>query len=229
MSRKFNLLVFDWDGTLMDSEARIVACLRGAIRDLELESRDEEALKNIIGLGLREAVSTLYPDSNDDLLRQLTDRYRYHFLTADPTPSTLFNGAEQILRQLADAGYLMGVATGKGRAGLDKVLEETGVGSLFHATRCADETLSKPNPQMLHEVMDELGAEPGETLMIGDTEYDMLMARNASTGALAVSYGVHTLERLLKCTPLGCIHDIKELEIWLGEYAPEPAIEQRRG
>lgn len=218
MSRKFNLLVFDWDGTLMDSEARIVACLRAAIGDLELEARDEEELKNIIGLGLREAVSTLYPGSDDVLLRQLTDRYRYHFLTADPTPSAMFDGAERMLRQLADAGYLMAVATGKGRAGLDKVLEETGVGPIFHATRCADETFSKPHPQMLHEVMDELGTEPGETLMIGDTEYDMLMARNAGTGALAVSYGVHAKERLLACSPLGCIRDIKELEMWLSDY-----------
>ncbi len=221
MSRKFNLLVFDWDGTLMDSEARIVACLRAAIGDLDLEHRDEEALKNIIGLGLREAVSTLYPGSDDVLLRQLTDRYRYHFLTADPTPSELFDGAERVLRQLANEGYLLAVATGKGRAGLDKVLEETGLGPLFHATRCSDETFSKPNPQMLHEVMNELGAEPGETLMIGDTEYDMLMARNARTAALAVSYGVHARQRLLECGPLGCIHDIQELEIWLGKHAAE--------
>lgn len=215
MSRRFNLLVFDWDGTLMDSEARIVACLRAAIADLGLGHREEAALKNIIGLGLREAVDTLYPGADEALHRDLTDRYRYHFLTADPTPSELFAGAEQVVKRLAEAGYLLAVATGKGRVGLDKVLRETGLGPLFHTTRCADETFSKPHPQMLLEVMEELGAEPAETLMIGDTEYDMLMAGNAGTSALAVSYGVHATERLLGCGPLGCIHDIVELESWL--------------
>lgn len=215
MPRKFKLLVFDWDGTLMDSEARIVACLRAAIGDLALESREESALKNIIGLGLREAVDTLYPGADEALHGQLVERYRYHFLTADPTPSELFDGAARVVRSLADQDYFLAVATGKGRVGLDKVLHETGLAPLFHATRCADESFSKPHPQMLQEVMDELGAEPAETLMIGDTEYDMLMARNAGASALAVSYGVHARERLMSCGPLGCIHDIVELEPWL--------------
>lgn len=217
MSPRFTLLVFDWDGTLMDSEARIVACLRAAIADLSLAQRDEEALKNIIGLGLREAVDTLYPEADEALHHRLTERYRYHYLTADPTPSELFAGAQSTLERLAEAGYLMAVATGKGRVGLDKVLRETGLGPLFHATRCADETFSKPHPQMLQEIMDELGAAPEHTLMIGDTEYDMLMARNAGASALAVSYGVHAPERLLDCGPLGCIHDITELEPWLAQ------------
>lgn len=215
MPRRFNLLVFDWDGTLMDSEARIVACLRAAIGDLDLEHRTEDQLKNIIGLGLREAVDGLFPGAGEALQRDLTDRYRYHFLTADPTPSELFAGAQGVLERLADAGYLLAVATGKGRVGLDKVLRETGLEPMFQATRCADESFSKPHPQMLHELMDELGAEAAETLMIGDTEYDMLMANNAGTGALAVSYGVHAQERLMDCGPLGCIHAIDELEPWL--------------
>ncbi len=224
MTQRFNLLVFDWDGTLMDSEARIVACLRAAIEDLELEPREDASLKNIIGLGLTEAINTLYPGSEASLHKAMTDRYRYHFLTANPTSSELFDGAEETLKGLSEAGYLLAVATGKGRAGLDKVLEETGLGDYFLATRCSDETFSKPHPLMLEQLMDELGAEPGETLMIGDTEYDMQMASNARTSALAVSYGVHEKERLLKHNPIHCIDAIHEIEEWLNELNAKSAV-----
>jgi phosphoglycolate phosphatase len=215
MANRFNLLVFDWDGTLMDSEARIVACIKAAIDELGLPARDTAAVSNIIGLGLREAVDTLFPGADDALHRDLTACYRHHFLEANTTPSTLFPGASEALRSLHQQGFLLAVATGKGRQGLDKVLAETGLGALFHATRCSDETCSKPDPQMLHELMVELDAAPEQTLMVGDTEYDMQMARNAGTGALAVSYGVHALGRLLRHEPLGHIHDITEFEPWL--------------
>lgn len=213
--QRFELLVFDWDGTLMDSEARIVACLQGAIADLGLPGRDVAALRNIIGLGLAEAIETLFPGSDAATRQAVVERYRHHFLVADPTPSALFEGAAEVLHGLAAQGYLLAVATGKGRRGLDKVLEETGLAPLFHATRCADETFSKPHPQMLLELMDHLGADPRATLMIGDTEYDMEMARNARTHALAVSYGVHHPERLLKHQPLGCLDRIGDLPAWL--------------
>jgi len=218
MTQRLNLLVFDWDGTLMDSEARIVACIQAAIEDLGLEPREVPSISNIIGLGLHEAISTLYPGSDNSLHEAMTERYRYHFLTANPTQSELFTGAEETLRSLSEAGYMLAVATGKGRQGLDKVLAETGLGQYFLSTRCADETFSKPHPQMLEELMDELGTEPGETLMIGDTEYDMQMAVNARTHSLAVSYGVHEKERLLQHHPLHCIDDIGELTGWLEHY-----------
>ncbi len=218
MTQRLNLLVFDWDGTLMDSEARIVSCMQAAIEDLGLESRDVASISNIIGLGLHEAISSLYPGCDNTLVTSMTDRYRYHFLTANPTRSELFPGAEETVRGLGEAGYLLAVATGKGRRGLDRVLEETGLGNYFHATRCADETFSKPHPQMLEELMNELGAEPGETLMIGDTEYDMQMATNARTHSLAVSYGVHEKERLLRHRPLHCLDAIDELDGWLQQY-----------
>ncbi len=218
MTHRFNLLVFDWDGTLMDSEARIVACIQAAIADLGLEPREVASIRNIIGLGLHEAISTLYPGSDNALHKAMTDRYRYHFLTANPTRSELFPGAEETVRGLSEAGFLLAVATGKGRKGLDMVLEETGLGQYFHATRCADESFSKPHPQMLEELMDVLGAEPGETLMIGDTEYDMQMATNARSHALAVSYGVHEKERLLRHNPLHCLDAIDELAGWLQAY-----------
>lgn len=218
MTHRLNLLVFDWDGTLMDSEARIVACMQGAINDLGLEPREVAAIRNIIGLGLYEAISSLYPGCDDGLVASVTERYRYHFLKANPTRSELFSGAEKTIRGLSEAGYLLAVATGKGRRGLDLVLEETGLGQYFHATRCADETFSKPHPQMLEELMEELGAIPGETLMIGDTEYDMQMASNARTHSLAVSYGVHEKERLLRHNPLHCLDAIDELDGWLQQY-----------
>ena len=215
MSQRFNLLVFDWDGTLMDSEASIVVCMQAAISDLGCEPRDANSIKNIIGLGLREAIDCLYPGTDDDFLTAMVDRYRYHFLGGSKHHSELFPGAEQTIRELSEAGYLMAVATGKGRKGLDMVLEKTGLGQYFHTTRCADESFSKPHPQMLEEVMDELGAEPGNTLMIGDTEYDMQMASNARTHSLAVSYGVHEKERLMQHGPLHCLDTIAELADWL--------------
>lgn len=205
----------------MDSEARIVACLRAAIGDLQLPERGDMALRNIIGLGLAEAVEALFPGSDARLLQALTERYRYHFLTVNPTPSQLFAGATETLQRLAAEGYLLAVATGKGRRGLEAVLDETGLQPLFHATRCADETRSKPHPQMLLELMEVLGVAPAATLMIGDTEYDMEMARNAQTGALAVSYGVHALERLLTHEPLGCLDCITELPAWLTQHGAE--------
>ncbi len=215
MSSKFKLLVFDWDGTLMDSEARIVACMQAAADDLKLAVPSEQRVRNIIGLGLKEAVMELFPRQSEELVPQLVERYRYHFLQKNQTPSELFPGAEEVLWDLESQGYLMAVATGKGRAGLDKVLQETGLVKLFHTTRCADETFSKPNPDMLIQIMDELGANATETLMIGDTEYDMLMAKNASAHGLAVSYGVHEAERLMQHDPLGCLDDISELTGWL--------------
>ena len=209
------LIVFDWDGTLMDSEARIVACMQGAITDLAMPERSVDEIRNIIGLGLREAVATLFSDLSDEDYLALVDRYRYHFLVADKTPSLLFDGVMDLLTSLLDKGHYLAVATGKGRAGLDKVLDETSLRSVFHATKCADETFSKPHPQMLLDIMDELGMYASDTLMIGDTEYDLNMANNAGTASLAVSYGVHSKQRLLECGPLHCVDSVYELSQYL--------------
>lgn len=218
MSRRYNLLVFDWDGTIMDSQARIVACLQAAIVDLDIDYRNHQEVSNIIGLGLTEAINILYPGSDNSFHQNLIDRYRHHFLYADPTPTQLFNGAVELLHHLESEGYWLAVATGKGRVGLDKVLLETGLKDLFHITRCADETFSKPHPQMLEEVMEVLGCKPAETLMIGDTEYDMEMALNAGTAGLAVSYGVHELERLQRHNPVGHIDQLSDLQPWIDRH-----------
>lgn len=212
---EFKLVVFDWDGTLMDSEARIVACLHAAAADAGLPERSNAECRNVIGLGLTEALNTLFPEAGPDAHRLLFERYRYHFLAEEGIPTELFPGAADTVRALEEAGYLLAVATGKGRRGLDRVLAETGLAHRFHATRCADETCSKPHPQMLLEIMDVVGVSPRETLMVGDTEYDMSMAGNAGAAALAVSYGVHELERLLRHGPLGYIDRISDLVPWL--------------
>lgn len=210
------LIVFDWDGTLMDSETQIVHSVYAAIEDLELENRSYEQCRNIIGLGLKEAVDTLYPGRDEVFLQQFVDRYRHHWL-ADVQGSELFPGARETLQLLAEAGFLLAVATGKGRVGLDKSLAQTGLTDLFSATRCSDETRSKPHPQMLHEILRELEIDAQRAIMVGDTEYDLVMANEAGVGPVAVSYGVHERERLLQHGPLACLDGISELVDWLAE------------
>jgi phosphoglycolate phosphatase len=219
----FRLLVFDWDGTLMDSEARIVECMRAAARDQAIPVPDAAAIRNIIGLGLQEAVDALFPGLQPRSVTELAERYRQHFLSAERVPSGLFPGAHETLLELERRGYMLAVATGKGRRGLDQALKATGLEGVFHATRCADETRSKPHPEMLLQLMSELGADPRETLMIGDTEYDMQMAGNAGTAALAVEYGVHARERLIRHVPLGCLSCISELGQWLNALSRSSA------
>ncbi len=218
MSKPFELLVFDWDGTLMDSEAHIVASMKSAIVDVELPELSHAEMSDVIGLGLAEAIERLFPGIEDGLREQVADRYRYHFLADDPCEP--FEGAEEVLRELSRQGYLMAVATGKGRRGLDRVLDSSGFRPLFDITRCSDETRSKPHPQMLQEIMVVLDVDPSRTLMIGDTEYDLQMAHNAGAVPLAVSYGVHAVERLHQHKPRGCLDAIRELPAWLAAVEP---------
>ncbi len=215
MRRAYELLVFDWDGTLMDSESRIVNCMRSAITDLGLALPTDSSISNIIGLGLKEAICMLFPAADEALVKELKGRYRHHFLFENRTPMPLFSGAKEVLHALKAEGYLLAVATGKGRPGLDKALNNTGLDKVFHTTRCADEAFSKPHPDMLLQILDELGVEATDALMIGDTEYDMQMANSAGTAALAVSYGVHSTERLLQHEPQGCLAAISEVPDWL--------------
>nr|MDJ0806528.1 HAD-IA family hydrolase [Gammaproteobacteria bacterium] len=144
---------------------------------------------------------------------------RVHYLSEACTPSSLFRGAREVIQDLAATGYLLAVATGKGRTGLNMVLEHTGLSVFFHATRCADETFSKPHPAMLEEILDELGVFPEEALMIGDTEYDLQMAANAGVASLGVTYGVHAPERLAKHNPLDCLDEIGAIPAWLEQRA----------
>ena len=208
------LLVFDWDGTLMDSEAQIVSCMEAACRDLGIRPPQRGAIRNVIGLGLYEAISTLLPGHDATTWSRMEERYRHHFLLDPPAPAELFPGVREMLQDLRRRGYWLAVATGKGRVGLQKALGDTGLESMFHATRCAGEAASKPNPQMLLELLEETGLEPSQALMIGDTEYDLQMAQSANMAALAVSYGVHERERLLRFDPLDCVDSVPQLHAW---------------
>jgi len=212
----YKVLIFDWDGTLMDSVARIVDCLRkSAEQVLGEEARADDELKDVIGLGLREAIMQLHPRVSEKQISEMSDVYRYQYMEVNTTSSVLFNGVENLLTQLEEQGYWLAVATGKGRQGLDQVLELTGLGSRFHITRCASETFSKPHPLMLEEILQQLGLNASQALMIGDTEYDMEMAKNANMDSLGVDYGVHPRERLMLHKPIGCISNIADLTAFL--------------
>ncbi|HYN77340.1 MAG TPA: HAD-IA family hydrolase [Lamprocystis sp. (in: g-proteobacteria)] len=215
----YALLCFDWDGTLMDSQERIVACLLAAFAAVGQPPPSRAAAADIIGLGLDEAMARLWPEANAAQRHLVAAHYRRHFLFTDETPSTLFPGALEVLERLRADGYLLAVATGKSRRGLDLSLAQTGLAGYFQATRCADETASKPDPQMLLELMEELDVRPAQTLMVGDTEYDIQLAANAQVGALAVCYGVHTPERLLACGPLACLDSLLAIPRWLEDQA----------
>ncbi len=215
MTRPFDLIVFDWDGTLMDSEARIVRCVQAAASDVHIADPGANAIRHIIGLGLREAMAVLFPGEADSQHTALIERYRQHFLELDDTAMPLFPGVTEGLAQLAGQGYLLAVATGKSRRGLDRVFDETGTRHLFASTRCADEAFSKPHPQMLEDILDQTGISPGRTLMVGDTVYDMQMAQNARVAALAVSYGVHPRGHLLGNGALACLDSFPEICAWL--------------
>ena len=211
----YELIVFDWDGTLMDSEATIVQCLQKAAADLGHPVPDEARARDVIGLGLHQALARLFPEADDAQVNALANQYRRHFLDPERPPSPLFPGAGELLETLASRDYLLAVATGKSRRGLDMELEHTGLGDFFHCTRCADEAFSKPHPQMLLDVIDYLGVEKGRTLVVGDTEYDMQMAANAGSHAVGVSYGVHAPERLQKEGALAVFDRLGEIPDWL--------------
>lgn len=215
MARSYDLIVFDWDGTLMDSADKIVRCFQNALHDSALPDPGDEPIRQIIGLGLTEAIAALLPDHGDADRRRAVDRYREYFLHLDADQSVLFPGVREGLVEMNDVGYLMAVATGKSRRGLHRVLSETGLTPMFAATRCADEARSKPHPQMLLDILDATGMDASRALMIGDTVYDMDMARHAGVDALAVTYGVHRLDQLRACEPLDCLDSFDEVRRWL--------------
>jgi phosphoglycolate phosphatase len=217
MDSRIQCIVFDWDGTLMNSEAQIVSCLHAAIADLQLAPMDDDTVKNVIGLGLKEAIDTLVPGRDEHFHQTFVDFYREHWFKSDS--SSLFEGVRETLEALKQQNLLLGVATGKARRGLERVLDETGLQGFFDATRCADEAPSKPHPQMLLELMATLDVTPGQTVMVGDTEYDMEMATNAGAGKIAVSTGVHSEERLQRHSPLVCLDQIVDMQSWLEDYS----------
>jgi phosphoglycolate phosphatase len=219
MARKqFDLIVFDWDGTLMDSTAAIVKCIQAAARDLGLPVPSDASAAHVIGLGLAEAMQAVMPDIQPAMYPRMVERYRYHFLTKDHE-LVLFKGVREMLADLNNEGYFLAVATGKSRLGLNRALNATGLLSIFDATRCADETFSKPHPAMLQELTRELGQDLRRTVMIGDTTHDLMMANNAGASGVAVEFGAHPVAQLQACHPLFSARSIPELHAWLLEHA----------
>lgn len=218
MPKQFNLLIFDWDGTLMDSAGAIVSSIQAACRDLGIDEPSDERARHIIGLGLQEALTALLPDLAEADYPRLVDRYRFHFLARDHE-LPLFPGVREGIAALAEAGFMLAVATGKSRRGLDRAFQHSGLREFFHGSRCADESFSKPHPGMVEELMGEFGVLPRHSLVIGDTTHDLQMAANAGVASLAVSYGAHPKENLLALSPLACLDDFSAANRWLLAHA----------
>jgi phosphoglycolate phosphatase len=211
---RYRLIVFDWDGTLMDSTAGIALSIQGAARDMGLPVPAYEAASHVIGLGLQDALRAAVPSLPDVRYPDFVDLYRKHFL-AQQEAMVLFPGVLEMLDELRGRAHQLSVATGKSRRGLDHALQVTGLGSYFRTSRCADETKPKPHPAMLLELMREHTVVPGEVLMIGDTSHDLGMAKSAGVDAVAVCYGAHPQASLLEWKPRGCVDSVGELRQWL--------------
>jgi phosphoglycolate phosphatase len=214
VKKRFDLIVFDWDGTLFDSTALIVRCIQNACADVGAPVPSDNDAAYVIGLGLQDALRHVAPALPEARYPELGLRYRHHYFASQHELS-LFPGTLEMLQTLKARHYWLAVATGKGRRGLDDALAHSQLKGLFDSTRTADETASKPDPRMLSELMREFGAEPGRTLMIGDTTHDLLLARNAGTPSVAVSFGAHEHEAFAEFAPLHVAHSTRELHEWL--------------
>jgi phosphoglycolate phosphatase len=209
--RRFDVLIFDWDGTLFDSIEWIVDCLQQAADDSGIRKPSREAARSVIGLGLGEALQTLFPDQREEGLETLMDCYRRRYFAREISPADLFDGVPEMLEELRRQRFLLAVATGKARRGLDRALRGTGIAHVFSATRCADEAASKPHPAMLNQIIELLGVDRGQAVMIGDTTHDLQMAGNAGIAGIGVTCGAHRREELAALAPIACLGDVREL------------------
>lgn len=214
MTKRYDLIVFDWDGTVMDSTAVIARSIQAASRDLELPVPSDEVARHVIGLGLDQALRYAVPDCEPHRHVDLVARYRHHFFSQE-NEMPLFAGTEALMQELREDGYFLAVATGKNRNGLDRALKASNMAQYFHSTRTADQTVSKPDPTMLREILDELDIDVSRALMVGDTTHDLQMAINAGMASLAMSHGAHPPEQLLELKPLALLHDFAGLREWL--------------
>ncbi len=211
------LVVFDWDGTVVDSTSSITSSIQEACRDIGIAVPRTEDARWVIGLGLQDALSRVAPNLSADQQSQLTERFRHHYLSRYESLE-MFPGVMEILLRLTSSGMPLAVATGKTRVGLERSFDLTETRHLFQTSRCADESDPKPAPTMVLEICGEMGISPSSTLVIGDTTHDIFMARSAGAQALAVGYGAHAAEELLSAAPLGCMHSVKELDDWISAW-----------
>jgi phosphoglycolate phosphatase len=211
---RYDLIVFDWDGTLIDSTGLIAHCIRTAAAELGLAVPDEQAAKHIIGLGLNDATMGLFPELAHAERMRFAERFRYHYVVRDHE-APLYEGVDELLQFLRLQDRFLAIATGKPRAGLDRALDRTGLKDMFDFTRCADEGFPKPNPDMLERLMDFCGVTPDCVLMIGDTTHDIQLARNARTDVVAVEYGAHPAAYLRDHAPLASFATVEDLHQWL--------------
>jgi phosphoglycolate phosphatase len=216
--RRFDLIVFDWDGTLFDSTALIVRCMQSACADIGVAVPSAERAAYVIGLGLHDALQHAVPGLPEARYPELGRRYRHHY-SARQHELVLFPGTLEMLQALKSRNHWLAVATGKSRAGLDESLQAVQLQGLFDSTRTADETAGKPHPMMLQQLMRELGTEPGRTLMIGDTTHDLQLAVNAGAASVGVSYGAHEPENFAVLAPLHVAHSTADLQDWLLQHA----------
>jgi phosphoglycolate phosphatase len=212
--RQYDLIAFDWDGTLFDSTKIIVRCIQNAVADVGGSVPSDREAAYVIGMGLMDALAHAAPDVPRERYPELGASYRKHYLTHQEDLS-LFDGVLPMLAELRARRHILAVATGKSRRGLDDVLRTVELAGLFDASRTADETAGKPDPRMLHELMREFGTEPERTLMIGDTTHDLQMALNAGCASVAVSYGAHPPEGFEALQPKAVVHSVRELHDWL--------------
>jgi len=206
-----SFVIFDWDGTLSDSKTKIVACLRSTLAALEVPAGTDLELASVIGLSLDDVGRALIPAADEPMVKAFTVQYREQWFASGPPSTELFPGVVETLTTLRGRGLPLAVATGKNRAGLDRELGANEVAEHFVATRTADETRSKPHPQMLHELLDEVGVAAEQTVLVGDSHWDLQMANAAGVRAIAVSYGAQPIDRLLQYTPWAQIDTITEL------------------
>ncbi len=212
--RKYDLIIFDWDGTIINSEAHIIHAMQMAIFDEGLVLPSEQKIRHIIGLSLSRAIETLFPGISEETNNRVADSYREHFFsesTSTSSVSELFDGVADVIKDLHAHGYYLAVATGKGRQGLNLALRHSGLEPFFHVTRCADETRSKPDPLMLNEILTDLDLHSSKAIMVGDTSYDMEMANNIQMDSVAVTYGMHDKSHLQNSKPTYFIDNIDQL------------------
>lgn len=234
--RKYDLVIFDWDGTLMDSIGKIIVCIENMARALALPVPPEADIRNVIGLSMTQALQVLFPEGltsvpprngcaqagatqalvgTDDCYIKMRAEFKTQYLHLDTTPTPIFNQAPQLLESLSVKGYQLAVATGKARAGLVRVWEQSGLGHYFSASRCADEAQSKPHPEMIQSLLQELGIPPERALMVGDSLLDLTMAANAGIDSVGVTYGAHSEEMLQQANPIALIDSPEKLLLHL--------------